>query len=93
VGQSFGFASELPLGPELAILPMKQREFVVNRVGQKADGGAEALGSHFWPCRFTVTNFFDLYFHHFHRFTKNHISLLQTLMPLFSQVGNIRPAD
>jgi hypothetical protein len=40
--------------------------------------------------RFTVTKIFDLYFHHFHRFTKNHISLLQTLMTLFFQVGNIR---
>jgi len=38
----------------------------------------------------TVTNFFDLYFHHFHWITKNHISLLQTLMTLFFQVGNIR---
>jgi hypothetical protein len=27
VGQSFGFASELPLGPELALLPMNHREF------------------------------------------------------------------
>ncbi len=42
VGQSFGFASELPLGPELAILPMKRREIIANRVGRKADGGAEA---------------------------------------------------
>jgi len=39
---------------------------------------------------FSVTNFFDLYFHHFHWITKNHISLLQTLMTLFFQVGNIR---
>ena len=37
-----------------------------------------------------MTNIFDLYFHHFHRLTKNHISLLQTLMRLSSQVGNIR---
>jgi hypothetical protein len=42
------------------------------------------------PLKTTVTNIFDLYFHHFHRLTKNHISLLQTLMPLFLQVGNIR---
>jgi hypothetical protein len=27
VGQSFGFASELPLGPELALPPMNHREF------------------------------------------------------------------
>jgi hypothetical protein len=37
-----------------------------------------------------VTNIFDLYFRYFHRLTKNHISLLQTPMPLFFQVGNIR---
>jgi hypothetical protein len=37
-----------------------------------------------------VTNFFDLYFHHFHRLTKNHISLLHAPMPLFFQAGNIR---
>jgi len=49
VGQSFGFASGLPLGPELAILPMKQREFIVNRVGRKADGGAESPAL---QCRF-----------------------------------------
>jgi hypothetical protein len=27
VGQSFGFASELPFGPEVAVLPMNHREF------------------------------------------------------------------
>jgi hypothetical protein len=37
-----------------------------------------------------VTNFFDLYFHYYHRITKNHIRLLQTPMPLFFQAGNIR---
>ena len=37
-----------------------------------------------------MTNIFDLYFNYFHRVTKNHISLLQTLMPLFLQVGNVR---
>ena len=42
------------------------------------------------PPIFSFTNFFDLYFHHFHRLTKNHISLLQTPMQLSSQVGNIR---
>jgi hypothetical protein len=30
VGQSFGFASELPLGPELAHLPGNHREFRTN---------------------------------------------------------------
>jgi len=28
VGQSFGFASELPLGPELALLPLNYRKFL-----------------------------------------------------------------
>jgi hypothetical protein len=28
VGQSFGFASELLLGPELVLLPMNHREFL-----------------------------------------------------------------
>ena len=42
VGQSFGFASELPLGPELALLPLNHREFIAKRVGRKAGGGAEA---------------------------------------------------
>jgi hypothetical protein len=42
VGQSFGFASELLLGPELALSPVKHREFIAKRVGRKADGGAEA---------------------------------------------------
>ena len=37
-----------------------------------------------------MTNIFDLYFQHFHRLTKNHISLLQTPMRLFPQAGNIR---
>jgi hypothetical protein len=37
VGQSFGFASELPLGPELALLPMNDREFPASRAGRKAD--------------------------------------------------------
>jgi hypothetical protein len=41
LGQSFGFASELPLGPELAFLSMKHRQFIAKRVGQ-ANGGAEA---------------------------------------------------
>jgi hypothetical protein len=35
VGQSFGFASELLLGPELALLPMDHREFLAKRAGQK----------------------------------------------------------
>jgi hypothetical protein len=39
VGQSFGFACELPLGPELAFLAMNHRELPAKR---KADGGAEA---------------------------------------------------
>jgi len=38
----------------------------------------------------TMTNFFGLNFHQFHRLTKNHIFFLQTPMPLFCQVGNIR---
>jgi hypothetical protein len=42
VGQSFGFASGLPPGPELALLPMKHREFPAKRVGRNADGWAEA---------------------------------------------------
>jgi TonB family protein len=42
VGQSFSFASELPLGPQLALLPMNHREFLAIRVGQKADCPAEA---------------------------------------------------
>jgi len=42
VGQSFGFASGLPPGPEMALLPVNYREFRANRVGRKADGGAEA---------------------------------------------------
>jgi hypothetical protein len=37
-----------------------------------------------------MTKIFNLYFHHIHRLTKNHISLLQTPMPLFFQAGNIR---
>ena len=36
VGQSFGFASELPLGPELALLPLNHREFIANRAGRNA---------------------------------------------------------
>jgi len=35
VGQSFGFASELPLGPELARLPMNHANSSENRVGRK----------------------------------------------------------
>jgi hypothetical protein len=35
-------ASELPLGQELALLPMNHREFFANRVARKAGGGAEA---------------------------------------------------
>jgi hypothetical protein len=31
VGQSFGFASELRLGPELALLPMNRHEFAATR--------------------------------------------------------------
>ncbi len=42
VGQSFGFASGLPPGPELAFPLIERREFLANRVGRKADGGAEA---------------------------------------------------
>jgi hypothetical protein len=42
VGQSFGFASELPLGPEFALLPLNHREFIAKRAGRKAGGGAEA---------------------------------------------------
>ena len=42
------------------------------------------------PSFSAMTTIFDLYFNYFHRVTKNHISLLQTLMPLFLQVGNIR---
>jgi hypothetical protein len=42
VGQSFGFASELPLGLELALLPLNYREFIAERAGRKAGGGAEA---------------------------------------------------
>jgi hypothetical protein len=43
VGQSFGFASELPLGPELAILPMNRREYPQNRVGRKTWAFSPAL--------------------------------------------------
>ena len=42
VGQSFGFAAELPLDPELGVRQVKHSEFIARRVGQKADGGAEA---------------------------------------------------
>ncbi len=51
VGQSFGFASGLPPGPELAFPPMNRHKFLAIRVGRNAltpkgdsmaDGGAEA---------------------------------------------------
>ena len=42
------------------------------------------------PLKTTVTKIIYLYFHHFHRLTKNHISFLPTPMPLFLQAGNIR---
>jgi hypothetical protein len=35
VGQSFCFASELPLGPELALLPLNHRKFISKRAGQE----------------------------------------------------------
>jgi len=38
----------------------------------------------------TMTFSFDLNFHYYHQVTKNRMSLLQTPMPLFLQVGNIR---
>ena len=37
-----------------------------------------------------MTKIFYLYSQYFHRFTKNHISILHGLMPLFPQAGNIR---
>jgi len=43
VGQSFGFASGLPPGPELAFLSINHREFLANRVDGKADAGAGTL--------------------------------------------------
>jgi hypothetical protein len=46
VGQSFGFASGLPLGPELALLPLNHREFIAKRASRKAGGGAEAPAPH-----------------------------------------------
>jgi hypothetical protein len=39
VEQSFGFASELPLGPELVLLPINYREFPAGCAGRKAGGG------------------------------------------------------
>jgi DNA-damage-inducible protein J len=53
-------------------------------------GLAQAISGETGGLKMTVTNLFDLYFHHFHRLTKNHNFLLQSPMPLSSQVGNIR---
>ena len=36
LGQSFGFASELPLGPELALLPLNHCGFIAKRAGRNA---------------------------------------------------------
>jgi hypothetical protein len=48
LGQSFGFASELPLGPELALPPINQREFPAKPkrpvpASKRQTGGTNAL--------------------------------------------------
>jgi hypothetical protein len=50
-GQSFGFVAELPLGPELALLPLNHREFIARRTGRKAGGKPEGLALLAHSCR------------------------------------------
>jgi hypothetical protein len=48
VGQSIGFASGLPPGPELAFRPMQQPEFIVDRVVRKDAVGRRERLHHIW---------------------------------------------
>ena len=52
MGQSLGFASELPLGPELALLSMNHREFLAKpRRAGRPTAGCESR----WTITFVVS--------------------------------------